>query len=82
MHGGCEEYTIYKNGNGILKNIVSTVESCPKAAGASLAARPQKQDPGPGSSPKIIEPFVTVAKSPLIITNKLPDSKLGKDAVQ
>ena len=39
----------------------------------------EDESPEPRSPPKL-SPFVTVTKSPLVITNKLPDSQLGKDA--
>ena len=41
-----------------------TAEPCPKAAGASLAPRPQEQDPEPGSSPKLIEPLCNCCQEP------------------
>ena len=40
------------------------------------APEPQNQ----GHLQSWLRPFVTVTKSPLVITNKLPDSQLGKDA--
>ena len=52
--------------------VATTVESCPKATRVS---------PEPRSPLKVIEPLCNhCQKPPLIITNKLPDSQLGKDA--
>ena len=48
--------------------------------GQGLAPRPQKRSPESRSPLKLTEPLCKLAKSPLIITDKLPDSQLGKDA--
>ena len=64
----------------ILSPAVHSVESCPKATGASPIPRPQKWSQNQGHLQSWLSPSVTIAKSLLIITSRLPDSKVGKDA--
>ena len=58
---------------------MQNVESCPKATGARLCNKAIDVEPRIKVSSKADRAtFVTVAKSPLIITRRLPDPKLGK----
>ena len=51
-----------------------------KAAGAKLCTKATEAEPRTKDISEADKPRCNLAQSPLIITNKLPDSQLGKDA--
>lgn len=56
------------------------VEFCPQAAGGRPRTKATESEPRSKVTFKLAEPLCNCCQKPLMITSKLPDSQLGKDA--